>query len=265
MPADFLTRIIERKVAEVAAARPARPVADLDAEATRQPARRPFIEALSRPGPTGVNIIAEIKRASPSKGVIRADLDPAAQAAAYQRGGAAAISVLTDGPGFSGSPDDLRAARAAVSLPVLRKDFIVSDYQLHETAAMGADAVLLIVRVLSPNQLADYLALSAELGLDALVEVHDEAELETAAAAGATLVGINNRNLSSFETSLETAATMAARLAPGQVPVAESGITGPADIDYLRGAGIFNFLIGESLVRSPDPEAFLRTLAGGAP
>ena len=265
MPADFLARIIERKTAEVAAARRARPVADLAEASAGHPARRPFIEALSRPGPSGVNIIAEIKRASPSKGVIRADLDPATQAAAYQRGGAAAVSVLTDGPGFSGSPDDLRAAREAVSLPVIRKDFIVSDYQLHETAAMGADAVLLIVRVLSGGQLADYLALAAELGLDALVEVHDEAELEPAAAAGATLVGINNRNLRSFETSLKTAATMAARLAPGQIPVAESGITSPADIAYLREAGIFNFLIGESLVRSPDPESFLRTLAGGEP
>ncbi len=265
MPSDILARIVADKKAEVAAAQKRMPEARLRERAEAIAGRRPFFRSLETPGPSGVNIIAEIKRASPSKGIIRADIDPAAQATAYEKGGAAALSVLTDGPHFHGSFDDLRAARSAVSLPVLRKDFVISTYQLHETAALPADAALLIVRILSAAQLAEYLAVCREIGLDALVEVHSEAELDTAVAAGATLIGINNRNLRSFETSIDTAVRMAGQVPGGRVPVAESGIGSREDIVRLREAGIHNFLIGESLVRADDPEAFLKRLMGVSP
>jgi indole-3-glycerol phosphate synthase len=217
---------------------------------------------LESPGPTGVNIIAEIKRASPSKGLIRPDLDPAQFASAYEKGGAAAISVLTDQPGFRGTFDDLVKVRQSVSLPVLRKDFLISSYQLYESLALGADAVLLIVRILAPAQFKDYLSLCGELGLAVLVEVHSAKEIEIATRAGAKLIGINNRNLSSFQTSIETAADLVPLLEDDQVAVAESGIHCREDVCTLIQAGIFNFLIGESLVRSENPEEFLAVLRG---
>ena len=180
----------------------------------------------------------------------------------YESGGAAAISVLTDRDYFSGSPEDLKKVRAASQLPALRKDFIISPYQVYESAVMGADALLLIVRALSPELLKDLLALCAGLGLDALVETHDELEFEIASRAGARLIGINNRDLATFTTDISTSIRVSRIAAPGQVLVAESGIHTRSDIERLLEAGIWNFLIGESLMRSQDPVMLLRTLHG---
>jgi len=264
---EFLSRILEAKRTEVAARAAHTPLAALRREAEAMPPPRPFVAALapaaspSRPAePSPVRIIAEIKRASPSKGALRADLDPAVYARAYARGDAAALSVLTDGPFFGGSLDDLAAAREAVSLPVLRKDFMVSAYQIYEARAAGADAVLLIVRAVSPEFLRDALALCESLGMAALTEVHDEKELDTALTAGARLVGVNNRNLDTFETSLTTSIRLRSLMPEDRIMVAESGIRNRADIDCLLAAGVSRFLIGESLVRAPDPEAALRAL-----
>ena len=260
MKADFLSEILERKRQEVEAARRAVPEGRLRAELRKPREKRSFFEKLSTPGRFGVNIIAEIKRASPSKGEIRADIDPATFARAYERGGAAAISVLTEQNYFKGSPEDLRDARACVRLPVLRKDFVVSTYQIYESAAMGADAVLLIVRALPGTFLRGCIELCAELDLDALVEVHSRAELEEAGLAGARLIGINNRDLKTFKTDIQTSIDLVRHLEPDQVAVAESGINERKQIERLRDAGIWNFLIGESIVRAPDPEQFLKSL-----
>jgi indole-3-glycerol phosphate synthase len=257
---DFLTKIIETKKEEVKASKNRISEDQMRKAAESSGEKRPFEAVLEKPGPSGANIIAEIKRASPSKGVIKDDLDADVFARYYEAGGAAAISVLTDALYFKGSLDDLRVARKAVSLPVLRKEFILSTYQIYEAAAAGADAVLLIVRILSPEQLKDYLQLCRELGLGALVEIHHPDEIETAMACGAKIIGINNRDLSSFHTDLTIAARTAALLGPGQVPVAASGINSREDIQNLKKTGIFNFLIGESLVRSQNPVVFLRSL-----
>jgi indole-3-glycerol phosphate synthase len=258
---DILTRIVEHKHEEVAQARKHVPENRLWEMAEQgQGERRGFFNRLEKPGPSGTNIIAEIKRASPSKGPICPDLDPGAYASEYEKGGAAALSVLTDKDFFQGSFDDLKAARSAVSLPVLRKDFIILPYQIYESAVLGADAILLIVRILDLEQLQDYLDLAASLNLDVLTEVHSAAELETSIRAGARLVGINNRNLSSFETNIQRAASLAALFGPDQIPVAESGIKNRDDIEALKDAGFHNFLIGESIVRAPDPAGFIRSL-----
>lgn len=262
MAPDILSRIVAHKKQQVALARKKTTERQLHLALKAGREKRPFFECLSRPGPAGVNIIAEIKRASPSRGDIRIDLDPADLARRYEAGGAAAVSVLTDTDWFKGSFDDFRTARQATRLPMLRKDFMVSAYQIYESAVLGADAILLIVRILSPRQLKDYIALGRELGLDVLVEVHSPEELETASRAGAVLVGINNRNLKSFETSMKTTLRLAAGLQPAQIGVAESGIKGRADIEAILDAGIFNFLIGESAVRADDTEGFLRSLLG---
>jgi indole-3-glycerol phosphate synthase len=262
---DFLRRIVEDKKREVAVAKQLMPESMLREKARSPRKSRPFFKALQHPGPLGVNIIAEIKRASPSKGDIRPDLDPAVYAAAYEAGGAAAISVLTDGPHFKGGPEDLRIARKTTSLPVLRKDFLISAYQIFESAVMAADAVLLIVRILSLQQLKDYLSLCNELALDALVEIHSEKDIEKATLAGARLIGINNRNLKSFETDIETAIRMTSLLDSDQVAVAASGIRSRKDIDLIINSGIWNFLIGESLVRAKNPTEFLESLHGKKP
>ena len=264
MTTDILHRIVAAKRDEVTAAARAVPLERLRAAAEARSDIRPFSEALARPGPTGINVIAEIKRASPSRGVIRADLDPAGLARDYAAGGAAALSVLTETRFFLGSADDLRQARAACGLPVLRKDFLFSDYQLYESAAMGADAVLLIVRLLTGPQLSELLGITAALGLAALVEVYSAAEAETAARAGARLVGINNRDLSSFHTDLDHTLKILPAIAPGQTVVAASGIRDRADILRYRGTPVFNFLVGESLVRAAEPQRFLRELRGAA-
>ncbi|MEW6673621.1 MAG: indole-3-glycerol phosphate synthase TrpC [Thermodesulfobacteriota bacterium] len=260
MKTDFLNRIVADRKLAVAAARNKIPENRLREEAFRARSRRPFRERLARPGPFGINIIAEIKRASPSRGMILSDLDPVRYARYYERGGAAAISVLTEEIYFHGGVADLTAARAAVSLPVLRKDFIVSAYQLYESALLNADAVLLIVRILSRQQLQEYLDLCRRLQLETLVEVHSEKDIETASWAGAELIGINNRNLSSFKTDTQTAVRMKSLLQPQQVAVAASGIATRQDVEKNLQAGLWNFLIGESLVRAPDPENFLKTL-----
>jgi len=218
---------------------------------------RPFREALeAKP----VAVIAEVKRASPSKGDIDLDLDAAKTARLYEEGGAAALSVLTEGKFFKGSLDDLQAARAAVSLPVLRKEFIVDPYQLYETAAAGADAVLLIARILEPSQLAEFMALASELHLEALVEVFDEADIDKVAPFTPPLVGINNRNLASFDTDTTRAGRLGALLPSGTTVVAASGIKDATDIRRHLNAGISSFLIGESLVRAENTVGMLKEL-----
>jgi len=260
MAEDILKKIVAHKKREIKAAKQRRPAASLRAELCPPGTGRPFYNRLKTCNSQGINIIAEIKRASPSKGSIRPDLDPAVYAREYEIGGAAALSVLTDEHFFKGSVTDLKTARRASTLPVLRKDFIVSTYQILESAVIGADAVLLIGAILSLQQIEDYLALCRELGLDALAEVHSEDELDKVTQAGAQLIGINNRNLKTFHTDIGTSISMASRLAGHQVGVAESGLRTADDIDAVRQAGIFNFLIGESLVRAESPRLFLQSL-----
>jgi indole-3-glycerol phosphate synthase len=255
----FLAEILARKAAEVAARRRAEPDRELEARAREAAPARAFAAALSAPGEP-VRIIAEVKRASPSAGEIAAGLDAVAQARRYAAAGAAAISVLTDGPGFGGSLADLVAVRAAVDVPVLRKDFVIDRYQLLEARAAGADAALLIVAALAPERLAALLEDCATLGLAALVEVHDEPELITALAAGARLVGVNNRNLKTFVVDLAVSERLLPRLPPGVKGVAESGVRTPEDARRLRRAGAANLLVGEALVRAPDPGRLLREL-----
>lgn len=263
MRRDFLQKAAERKKADVRAAARLRPESSLRRDAEERSGRRPFIERFLPSGAETVRIIAEVKRASPSKGDIRADLDPAALAAAYERGGASAVSVLTEPHWFKGSAADLEAARSATALPVLRKDFTISSYQIYESAVLGADAVLLIAALLPPRALADFLAVCDSVGLDALVEVHTQADLETVQKSRARLIGINNRDLRSLETDVRTAPAAARQLRPGQIPVAASGIRSRADIEKTKAAGISNFLIGELLVRAKDPEGLLRSLREG--
>ena len=257
---DILTRIVARKKEEIETARRRKPMDRVREEAAHRGHGRPFYDTLKAPGRHGANIIAEIKRASPSKGPLCIDLDPVSLARAYAAGGAAALSVLTDRDFFQGRPEDLIAARKAVDLPVLRKDFLICDYQLYESCAMGADAVLLICRILSPSQLADLLALSLALGMDALVEIHTAGDLEMALASDARLIGINNRNLATFDTDIGTAMAMAKRLSPGQIPVAASGIATREDVQANLAQGVFNLLVGESLVRAANPTARLASL-----
>ncbi|WP_372680126.1 indole-3-glycerol phosphate synthase TrpC [Desulfosarcina sp.] len=263
MPIDFLTQIVKQKEREIFQARKV-VSEERAAELARQRSDfRSLYGALSLPGASGVNIVAEIKRASPSRGDIAPDLDAPRTALQYEKGGAVAVSVLTDPTYFKGSLDDLTAARSACTLPVLRKEFIISSYQVYEAAAAGADAILLIARILSPKKLNRLYTLCRELGMDALVEIHTPEDARTVVASGARLVGINNRNLSTFKTDIAIAMDLVARLAPGQVPVAASGISSPTDIQKNLKAGIFNFLVGESIVRSDDPVRFIRTLMGG--
>jgi indole-3-glycerol phosphate synthase len=260
----------------------ARAVADARADAERRAAHLPIdavraaaaalppargLAAAVRRGPDGPRLIAEVKRRSPSRGDIRIDLDPAGLAAAYAAGGASAVSVLTEARHFAGSPDDLRAARAAVELPLLRKDFVTTAYQVWEARAWGADAVLLIVAALDPAALRDLLAEAAAAGLDALVEVHTEAEAEVAAAAGAALVGVNARDLATLEVDPGRFAAVRQALPGGTVLVAESGIRDRAGVQAAADAGADAVLVGETLVRAPDPMAAVRELLGrpGAP
>lgn len=265
MGEDILTRIVNRKKEELLSAQKARPEKEVKREALAVQGHRPFLENLKRySGPSTVNIIAEIKRASPSKGDIGMGLDAGLIAHEYEAGGAQALSVLTDTDFFKGSFDDFRLARKNTTLPMLRKDFLVSEYQIYESRVLGADAVLLIARILGKEELKAYLEMALGLSMDALVEIHSEEDLEKTLYAGATLIGINNRNLSSFDTNLETAIRFKAMLTPDQVAVAASGISGRDDILRNQKAGIFNFLIGESVVRAKDRAGFLKTLRGEA-
>ena len=257
---SVLDEILVTKRTEVA--RLAERAAALEAEAAAAPrSDRDFAAALRRPDGR-VAVIAEIKRKSPSKGPLAPALDAAATASLYAAGGAAALSVLTDGPYFDGSLDDLRCARAAIGLPVLRKDFTVDPLQLFEARAAGADAILLIVAALPDDVLlADLHALATELGLAALVEADDEAGVERALAAGARIVGVTNRNLRDFEEDLTTGARLAGLIPPDVVAVAESAIRSAGDAQVMAEAGFSAVLVGEHLVRSPDPEAAVAALA----
>ncbi len=256
----ILDDILGARRADVAAAQRTTPRAALESAPGWQAPRRGFAAALRACRPA---IIAEVKKASPSKGVIRANFDPVAIARQYAAGGAAAISVLTEERFFQGSPAYLAAIRAAVDLPLLRKDFIVDEYQLAEARAWGADAALLIVGALDDAQLRDLHAAGRALGLDLLVEAHDEAEVDRAvAAAGAELIGINNRDLRTFATTLATAERLRPRIPAAAVAIAESGIETAADIARLRAAGYDAFLIGEALMRQPDPGTALQALLG---
>ncbi len=261
---DILDRILAVKRAEVAAARDRCPASELLAVARARRARgelRDFAGALrARLAAGQAAVIAEVKKASPSKGVLRADFDPAAIGASYARGGAACLSVLTDRDFFQGAPEYLAQARAASGLPVLRKDFLVDAYQVAEAAAWGADAVLLIVAALSQPQLLELEAAAAELGLAVLVEVHDAAELGRALALRTPLIGINNRNLRSFEVSLQTTLDLLPGVGEGRLVVTESGILAPADVARMRAAGVHAFLVGEAFMRAADPGMELQRL-----
>jgi indole-3-glycerol phosphate synthase len=255
---SILERIVATKRTEVQSAAPR--VADFRARAADAAPPRGFSAALRRPGE--VRLLAEIKRCSPSAGEIRPGADPAEVARAYAAGGAAALSVLTDREYFGGDLAFLAAVREAVALPVLRKDFMIHAVQLWEARAAGADAVLLIARILPDPLMEELLGVAGEAGMDVLVEAHTEAELERALAAGATLVGVNNRDLDTFTTDLELAVRLAARV-PAQVTyVAESGIRSAADVDRMGAAGVDAVLVGESLMRQPDLRAAAAALAG---
>jgi indole-3-glycerol phosphate synthase len=251
---NALEPILAATRAEVERRREATPVTRLE---PRQTSVRDFAAVLRRPG---LSLIAEHKRRSPSAGTIRDELTLEEVLGAYERGGAAALSVLTEGPNFGGSLDDLRRARRASSLPILRKDFIVDAYQVHEALAAGADAILLIVAALSDAELGELAELARSLGLAALVEVHDERELDRALAAGAEVVGINNRDLTTLDVDLSRTYELRDRLPPGVTVVAESGFSQTGQLDQLEAAGVDGVLIGEALMRSPNIEAACRAL-----
>ena len=262
--ATYLDRILDAHRAR--AADDDRHIDDLLAAAAGMPAPRGFARRVADVAAAGeLGVIAEVKRRSPSKGDLGADLDPAALATAYESGGAACVSVLTDAPHFGGSPEDLLAARAAVSLPVLRKDFTVDLRDVVDARLMGADCVLLIAAALDDNQLNDCHAMAVALGLDALVEVHDETEAARAVDVGATLIGVNQRDLVTFEVDTARAVRVAPTLPDGVVRVAESGITGPADAAVLAEAGYHAVLVGEHLVRAGDPAKAVTDLRSARP
>ena len=255
---SILERIVSSKRAEVAAAKKLAPEMKLDAA----PPLRDFVAALRAKRPA---VIAEVKRASPSKGLLRADFDPAAIARSYEKAGAACMSVLTDREFFQGAPEHLSAARAACALPTLRKDFLIDPYQVRESRALGADCILLIVACLEDAPLRELEGLALGLGMAVLVEAHDGGELERALRLKTPLVGINNRNLRTFETRLDTTLGLLPRVPKGRLVVTESGILSPGDVARMRAAGVETFLVGEAFMRAADPGAALRELfaAGG--
>ena len=256
---DILSQIIETRKVRVASAKKLRPLAELRGDAMRvreMSARHPLRDALTQN--ERINIIAEFKRRSPSKGEIRRNADPVAITKTYQLGGAVAVSVLTEEDYFAGSLDDLRAVRLAIPLPILRKDFVFDEYQVYESAAAGADALLLIVAALDDDRLARLRTITEdELGMDALVEVHTAEELGRAVQAGARVIGVNNRDLSTFEVSLETSVQLAPAAPQDTFLISESGIGSVDDIERLRALGYRGFLIGETLMRADDPEELL--------
>jgi indole-3-glycerol phosphate synthase len=252
---DILARIVDRKRSALVNLRTNR--ADIERRAAQRPAVRDFRAALTKDPPA---IISEIKKASPSKGVFTEDFQPAAIARMYSAGGAAAVSVLTDEEFFHGKLVDLETARAAVSIPVLRKDFTIDEYHVLEAAAHGADAILLIAAILDVPQMQRFRELAIQYGMAALVEVHDASELAAALDSGAEIVGVNNRNLHTFEVTLETSLRLIEKMPANVVKVAESGIHSPDDVRRLRAAGFHAFLVGEHLMKSADPAAALKAL-----
>lgn len=259
---NTLDKILEVKRGEVATRKTATSLADLQARALAQTPPRGFRAALDARAASGYGLIAEIKKASPSKGLIRADFDPPAHARAYEAGGAACLSVLTDAEFFQGHEEYLIAARAACSLPVIRKDFMIDPWQALEARSIGADAILIIVAALDDTQMAEIEDAALGLGMDVLVEVHDEAELDRALALKSRLIGVNNRNLKDFSVSFDRTYELVGRAPEGCTFVAESGLTSRADLDAMAGHGVRCFLIGESLMRQDDVEAATRALVG---
>lgn len=258
-PGGILAEIVEHKRAEIASRCRDRPLADVRRAAEAAPATRGFAEAISTRDPA---VIAEIKRASPSEGVIRDEFDPADIARSYEQAGAACLSVLTDERYFMGRDRHLGEARNVSRLPALRKDFVVDPYQVYESRALGADCLLLIAAALDGRQLGDLAHLGNELGLDVLVEVHDGPELDTALGRGAALVGINNRNLSTFTTRLDTTIDLLGAVPDDVTVVTESGIHTADDVRRLRDAGVHAFLVGTAFMREPDPGKALQRLFG---
>jgi indole-3-glycerol phosphate synthase len=260
---NVLERIVAGTREDVRKRRKQTPLAELERALARRGDDRPFSEALTLPG---VSVIAEHKRRSPSAGAIREGATVADVVGAYERGGAAALSILTEGRHFGGSLDDLREARAASSLPILRKDFIIDAYQVYESAAAGADAILLIVAALDPDELAELFHEAAGLDLDVLVEVHSESELDCALEVlDADVIAINNRDLSDFSVDIERTFELLADIPAGKTVVSESGFHAREQLDELERVGVDGVLVGESLMRAPDPEAALRTLTGVEP
>ena len=262
---DILQRILAVKAKEVAAAKTQRPLSAMRIAASAMPEPRDFAGALRAKVAAGeAAVIAEIKKASPSRGVLREDFDPAAIAASYAGHGAACLSVLTDQQFFQGSADYLRSARAACSLPVLRKDFMLDAYQVYEASAMGADCILLIVAALNPRRMAELAAIATDLGMAVLVEVHNSVELDRALELKTPLIGINNRNLHTFETRLDVTLGLLKRIPPDRIVITESGILQPADVSLMRDNGVDCFLVGEAFMRAPDPGAELARLFGAS-
>jgi len=258
---DILERILTLKRAEIAQATARKSLGNVQTEARAQDAPRDFVGALrSKISARRAAVIAEIKKASPSRGLLREDFDPDAIARAYARHGAACLSVLTDREFFQGCPEYLAAARTACGLPVLRKDFMLDPYQVAEARAMGADCILLIVAALVPAQMRELESAAQELGMAVLVEVHDRDELESALALSTPLLGINNRNLRTFETRLETTLELLALIPDDRIVITESGITGPRDVQRMRRAGVNAFLVGEACMRAKDPGKTLEEL-----
>ena len=260
-PPTILREILARKAEEVAERRSAQPLSSLESRISEQSAARGFCAALQQRASKGEPaVIAEVKKASPSKGVIREDFQPAQIARSYQDGGASCLSVLTDKDFFQGSEACLQQAREACELPVLRKDFTVDPYQVIEARAIGADAVLLIVAALADDQMHELMHAATEVGVDVLVEVHDRAELERALELPTSLIGINNRDLHTFETSLSTTLDLLPHIPDDRLVVTESGIHTPGDVALMRDANVLAFLVGEAFMRAPEPGEKLREL-----